>query len=103
MVFRSSFFVFRFALPHFPETFARLASSFHEKRKTKNPKRSFQGFGLFDEHDGNIVLDLIEQLTLVADEAVAFVVEADVPLALGAGQDVQQFFADGHGSSVRSN
>jgi hypothetical protein len=64
-----------------------------------NRKLSFQGFGLVDEHDGDIILDFVNQAALVADETVALLVETNVPLAFGAGQDFQEFFADGHGSS----
>jgi hypothetical protein len=59
----------------------------------------FQRFGLVNEHDGNVVLDFVNQAAVVTDEAVALLIQADVPLALGAGQDFQEFFADGHGSS----
>jgi hypothetical protein len=68
----------------------------YQKPKTKNQKRSFQGFGLVNEHDGNVVLDFVNQAALVTDEAVAILVQANVPLALGTGQDFQEFFADGH-------
>jgi hypothetical protein len=56
----------------------------------------FQGLGLFDEHDGDVVLDFIEEAALVADEAVARLVQADVPFTLGAGQNLQQLLANGH-------
>jgi hypothetical protein len=66
--------------------------------KTENRKQLFERFGLFDEHDGDIVLDFIEEATLLADEAVFLLGQPKVALALGAGQDFQQFFIDGHNS-----
>jgi hypothetical protein len=46
---------------------------------------SWDGFGLIYEHDGDIILDLIQELALVADEPIAGFVQVDVPLAFGTG------------------
>jgi len=85
MGFRFSFFVFRFLLPGLSQKFALLAGSFYQKPKTKNPKRLFQGFGFLNQHNGDIVLDLVKQAAFVADEAVTLLIEVDFPMALGAG------------------
>jgi hypothetical protein len=69
---------------------------FYRKPKTENRKLSFQRFGLVDEHDGDVVLDFINQAAPVADEAVARVIQMDITLAFGAGEDFQKFLADGH-------
>jgi hypothetical protein len=57
------------------------------------------GFCFVDEHDGDIVLDLIKQPAPVADQPVLRVIETDLSLALGASQDIQEFLTDGHFSS----
>ena len=54
-------------------------------------------FRLVDEHDGDVVLDFVKQFALIADESVALFVQVDVALALRTGEDIQEFFADGHG------
>jgi hypothetical protein len=64
-VFRFPFSVFRFP---------QKAIFFYGKQKTENGKLLFKGFGLFDEHNGNIIFDFVKQAALVADEAVAFII-----------------------------
>jgi hypothetical protein len=78
---------------------SKYCAFFYSKQKTENRKLSFQGFGLINEHDGDVVLDFVDQAAGLADEAVTLVIQPDVPLALGTGQDFQEFFADGHDSS----
>ena len=52
--------------------------------------------GLIDQHDRNIVFDLIEKFAVFAHEAVGDVVQMKLALALRTGQYVQQFFANSH-------
>jgi hypothetical protein len=54
---------------------------------------ALQGFGFFNQHDGNIVADFVEKLAVVADQSILSGIEVDVAFALGTGEDVEQFFA----------
>jgi len=54
-------------------------------------------FRLVDEHDGDVILDFVQQFALIADESVALFVQVDFPLALRAGEYFKKFLADGHG------
>jgi len=54
----------------------------------------FQGPGLLDEHDGDVVPDFVQQTAMVADEAVLRVVQTNAALAFRACQNLQQFLAD---------
>jgi hypothetical protein len=51
---------------------------------------------LLDQHDGNIVFDRIHEVTSITDEPVVGLIEMDIPLALGARQDIQEILADCH-------
>jgi hypothetical protein len=55
-----------------------------------------QRFRFVDQHDGDVIFDLVKQFALVADEAVSRFVQVDVPFAFGACQDIKKFFTDGH-------
>jgi hypothetical protein len=57
---------------------------------------SIQRFGLVNQHDGNVVLDLIEELAVLTDESVACLVQVDFPLTLWTGEYVKQLLADSH-------
>jgi hypothetical protein len=60
---------------------------------------SRQRLRFVDQHNGDVVSDLVKQLALVTDQPVSRFVQINVPLALGACQDVKQFFTDRHGHS----
>jgi hypothetical protein len=57
-----------------------------------------QLFGLVDEHDGDVLADLVEKLAVFANQAVFFFGERYLPFAFGAGKDIKQFLAD-HGTA----
>ena len=60
----------------------------NRKLKTENCL-SLKWLGLIDEHDGDVVLDFIQEAALVADEAVARFVQVNISLAFGTSQDIQ--------------
>src|SRR5918911_4282146 len=53
-----------------------------------------QWHGLIDQHDGDVIADLVEQPAGFTDEPIAVLREADIPLAFWAGQDGEQFLVD---------
>jgi hypothetical protein len=57
---------------------------------------SGQGLGFIDQHDGDLIPDLIEELALVAGQALLFLGEAHLPFAFRAYQDIEQFGVDRH-------
>ena len=63
---------------------------FTENRKPKTENCFLRKWlGLIDEHDGDVILDFVQEAALVADEAVACFVEVNISLALGTSQDIQ--------------
>jgi hypothetical protein len=52
--------------------------------------------GFINEHDGNIILYLIEKLAIVANQPVPGIIQMNIPFAFGACQYVEQFLADRH-------
>jgi hypothetical protein len=60
-----------------------------------------------DEHDGDVILDAVDQLAVMANQLILrFAVfqgtsAAWVPYALGTGQNLQKVFAQRHGFSFR--
>lgn len=61
-----------------------------------------QRLGFIDEHDGNVIPDLINQFALFADKTIAGLIQMDIPFALGAGENVQKFLTDSHTTSLSS-
>ena len=57
-----------------------------------------QLFGLINEHDGDVVANLVEKLALLADKAIFCFGEPHLSFAFWAGQDVKQFLTD-HGTA----
>jgi hypothetical protein len=56
----------------------------------------FDGFSFIDKHNGNIIFNFIQQLTMITDESSLGVIQVNVALAFRACQNFQQFFTDGH-------
>jgi len=54
----------------------------------------FQGLGLIYQHDGNVILDFVNQFAGVTDQTVAFVVKLNGTFAFWAGENVEKFFFD---------
>jgi hypothetical protein len=54
------------------------------------------GFRLIDKHNGNIILNFIQQPALVTDKSILGVIQMDVALAFRACQYFQQFLTDRH-------
>ena len=50
-----------------------------------------KGLSLIDEHYGDIVANLIDKSAGMADKTIAFLIEPDLSLALGTGDNVEQF------------
>ena len=46
---------------------------------------------LIDEHDGDIVTNFIDKFAGMADKTIAFLIELDLSLAFGTGDNVEQF------------
>jgi len=63
---------------------------------------SLDGFGLIDQHYGDIIPDFIQQFARIADQTVPGVIEMDIAFALRASQYVKQFLADSHCHSSQS-
>jgi hypothetical protein len=73
------------AFPPNPRAMGMKVTSPPEISAVPRDRLSWDGFGLIYEHDGDIILDLIQELALVADEPIAGFVQVDVPLAFGTG------------------
>ena len=59
-------------------------------------KKSGKRFGLVDEHDGDIILDFVKKPATITNESLFFGIKSDIPLALRASENIQQFLTDGH-------
>lgn len=46
---------------------------------------------LIDEHDGDIVTNFIDKFAGMADKTIAFLIELDLSLTFGTGDNVEQF------------
>jgi hypothetical protein len=55
-----------------------------------------EGFGLFNQHDRNLVFDFIDQTARFTDQTVFGLVQIDIPFTFGAGQDFQKFLTNSH-------
>ena len=53
-----------------------------------------KGLGLINKHYGDIVANLIDKFAGIADKAIVFLIEFNLSLALGAGDNVEQFLFD---------
>ena len=47
------------------------------------------GLGLINQHDGNVVPDLIDKLAFLTDQTVFFIIEFYRFFALGTGEDIE--------------
>jgi hypothetical protein len=57
------------------------------------------GLGFLDQHDGDIVANLVTQSAVVTDQTVLTLVQINITFALGADQNVQQVLGNGHATS----
>jgi hypothetical protein len=55
-----------------------------------------QGFCLINQHDRDIVSNLIEEFAAVTDKTVLRIVQINISLAFWAGKDIQQILTDRH-------
>ena len=74
-----------------------------EKVVLKETQRAFMYFCLYKMNIDGIIMnrvipDFVKQPALIANQAVAGVVQVDISLALRASQNVEEFFTDGHES-----
>jgi hypothetical protein len=53
-------------------------------------------FSFVDEHDRDVILDTVSQATRMTNQFVVLPVVLQIPLALGACQNVQKFFIQHH-------
>jgi len=60
------------------------------------------GFGLINQHYGNIIPDFIQQFARIADQTIPGVIEMDIAFAFRASQYIKQFLADSHCRSSHS-
>ena len=58
--------------------------------------RTLNRFGFVDEHDRNPVTDGIRKTALFTEERTAILPQTDFSFALGAGNDIEQFFRQTH-------
>jgi hypothetical protein len=54
------------------------------------------GFGFVNQHDGNSVSNLIEEPAVLANQAVLRLIQEYAALTFWAGQNIEQFFTNGH-------
>ena len=65
-------------------------------KKLMGSPELIQWFCLVNQHDGDVILDLIQQFALITDKPVFRFRQIDIPLALGARQNIQQLLTYGH-------
>ena len=49
-----------------------------------------------NQHHGDIVLDRVEQMTRLTDQAIPFTIQENISFALRTGQNLQKLFTDNH-------
>lgn len=78
--------------------FSRAGLTFDSEIPDLLSRLGLDGFRLVYKHNRNIVPDFIKEVAFLTDEAVPGFIQVNVPLTFGAGQDIQQFLTDRHGS-----
>ena len=63
-------------------------SSFMSRWCSKG-RPSVDGFGLVDEHDRDIIPDLVEEFAFIANESILRVIQINISFAFWASKDVQ--------------